>query len=118
MGKLDLVVIGASAGRLEGLSAIVRELKPSIKAAVRILEEHGDMKLRMADRAGDAGLNEVRKGFVAGAQDSHRHAEAIRQLLFSRREIEPGDALRATAPVVRVRAAKAKPSGRSRSRRS
>jgi hypothetical protein len=76
------------------------------------------MKLRMADRAGDAGLNEVRKGFATGAQDSHRHAEAIRQLLFSRREIEPGDALKATPPSARVRRAKAKRSVRSQSRRA
>ena len=208
MGKFDLVVIGASAGGLEGLSAIARELTPSTKAAlplaepvsealmtaknalepqdprtttdvcdmterfgppsgltcpdcggalweiaeqglvryrchvghqyspdalesshhtkveaalwtaIRILEEHADMKLRLAERASDAGLNEVRMGLVRGTHDSYRYAETIRHLLFSRREIEPGDELRATAPAVRVRRAKAKHSVRSQSRRA
>lgn len=94
------------------------KVEAALWTAIRVLEEHADMKLRMADRAGDAGLNEVRKGFVRGAQDSHRHAEAVRQLLFSRREIEPGDALKATSPVVRVGRAKAKRSVRSQPRRA
>jgi two-component system chemotaxis response regulator CheB len=94
------------------------KVEAALWTAIRVLEEHADMKLRMADRAREAGLNEVRKGFAAGAEDSHRHAEAIRQLLFSRREIEPGEALKATTSVVGVRAAKRKRSRKSRPRRA
>jgi two-component system chemotaxis response regulator CheB len=66
-------------------------------SAVRALEEHAAMKQRMAERAHGAGLEMVREGFVAGAKDSHRQAQAIRELLFSRRVVEPGEAVVAEA---------------------
>lgn len=65
--------------------------------AVRVLEEQSAMKSRLADRAKGAGLAMVRKGFAAGAHDSHRQAEAIRDLLFSRKVVEPGEAVVAAA---------------------
>ena len=61
--------------------------------ALRVLEEQSAMKHRMAERAKGAGLSEVRKGFLAGATDSRRQAEAIRDLLFGRKVVAPGEAM-------------------------
>jgi two-component system, chemotaxis family, protein-glutamate methylesterase/glutaminase len=65
--------------------------------AVRALEEQAAMKHRMAERALGAGLAMVREGFLASAKDSHRQAEAIRGLLFSRKTTDPSDAVLARA---------------------
>ncbi len=59
--------------------------------AVRILEEHADLRERMADRARGAGLAVVQAGFLENAKESHRQAEIIRRLLFSRSVPPPAE---------------------------
>jgi two-component system, chemotaxis family, protein-glutamate methylesterase/glutaminase len=73
------------------------KVEAALWTAVRVLEEHADMKHRMAERARGAGLEAVSNGFLAGVEDSHQHAQMIRELLFNRRMIEPGEALKANA---------------------
>ena len=52
-------------------------------SAVRVLEEHAELKMRMARRALDGGLTNVSAGFEEGARDAHQQAQQIRALLFS-----------------------------------
>jgi len=52
-------------------------------SAVRVLEEHAELKMRMAKRAADNGLETVSDGFAEGARDAHTHAQQIRSLLFT-----------------------------------
>jgi two-component system chemotaxis response regulator CheB len=52
-------------------------------SAVRVLEEHAELRLRMARRAEGAGLATVAEGFAEGAHHAHRQADAIRALLFN-----------------------------------
>jgi two-component system chemotaxis response regulator CheB len=51
--------------------------------AVRVLEEHAELKMRMARRARDGGLTNVSAGFEEGARDAHQQAQQIRSVLFS-----------------------------------
>jgi two-component system chemotaxis response regulator CheB len=51
-------------------------------SAVRVLEEHAALKLRMADRAAGGGLAAVSQGFAEGALDAHEQAQRIRAVLF------------------------------------
>jgi two-component system, chemotaxis family, protein-glutamate methylesterase/glutaminase len=53
-------------------------------SAVRVLEEHADLRRRMARRAQAAGLNHVSSGFEKSADETHRQAHSIRGLLFGR----------------------------------
>ena len=52
-------------------------------SAVRVLEEHAELKTRMAKRAADNGLEAVSQGFVQGASDADTQAQRIRALLFT-----------------------------------
>ena len=54
-----------------------------------MLEEHAELRRRMAARAGEAGLPNVSKGFQKSAIDSQRQAAGIRALLFTRNTPEP-----------------------------
>jgi two-component system, chemotaxis family, protein-glutamate methylesterase/glutaminase len=51
--------------------------------AVRVLEEHSDLKARMAHKAAAQGLGSVAEGFEHGARDAHAHAQQIRAVLFA-----------------------------------
>jgi two-component system chemotaxis response regulator CheB len=51
--------------------------------AVRVLEEHAELKMRMARRAHDGGLMNVSAGFEKGAREAHEQAQQIRAVLFS-----------------------------------
>jgi two-component system chemotaxis response regulator CheB len=51
-------------------------------SAVRVLEEHAALKLRMAERAAAGGLMTVSQGFAEGARDAHEQAQRIRTVLF------------------------------------
>jgi two-component system, chemotaxis family, protein-glutamate methylesterase/glutaminase len=53
-------------------------------SAVRVLEEHADLRRRMARRAKAAGLTVVSSGFEQSADETHRQAHSIRTLLFGR----------------------------------
>jgi len=94
-------------------------VEAALWTAVRALEEHSDMKQRMADRAREAGLEVVHHGFLAGAQDSHRQAQTIRDLLFDRRAVEPAGPVvaGATSPARRVRSTPPRRPRKSRTRR-
>ena len=59
--------------------------------AVRILEEHVELKTRMSRRAADGGLLAVSEGFAEGARDAQRQAERIRAILFNGRNGKGGD---------------------------
>jgi len=52
-------------------------------SAVRVLEEHAELKKRMAERAADSGMAAISAGFSEGAREAHSHAQRIRSLLFS-----------------------------------
>jgi two-component system, chemotaxis family, protein-glutamate methylesterase/glutaminase len=54
--------------------------------AVRVLEEHAELKTRMARRAAENGLVTVADGFVEGAKDAHEQAQRIRAALFGMNE--------------------------------
>ena len=76
--------------------------------AVRVLEEHADLKARMARRAADRGLEVVAAGFVQGAEDARAQAERIRSIM-----VHPGHHRR--APGLRS-AARRSPPGRPAAR--
>ena len=61
-------------------------------SAVRVLEEHSDLRRRMAKRAEERGLEVVSSGFAESADESERQANTIRQLLFGREQPEPAPA--------------------------
>jgi len=68
----------------ENLEAAQRdEIDGALWSAVRILEEHAELKSRMAHRAAEGGLTVVSEGFSEGARDAHRQAQRIRAVLFS-----------------------------------
>ena len=52
-------------------------------SAVRVLEEHAALKLRMAERAAAGGLMTVSHGFADGAREAHEQAQRIRSVLFA-----------------------------------
>lgn len=52
-------------------------------SAVRVLEEHAELKMRMSRRAAENGLETVSEGFADGARDAHSQAQRIRSLLFT-----------------------------------
>jgi two-component system, chemotaxis family, protein-glutamate methylesterase/glutaminase len=52
-------------------------------SAVRVLEEHSELKKRMAKRASDNGMTALSAGFAEGARDAHSQAQRIRSLLFT-----------------------------------
>jgi hypothetical protein len=58
-------------------------------SAVRVLEEHSDLRRRMAKRASDRGLQAVAEGFSQSADETDRQANTIRALLFGREQIDP-----------------------------
>ena len=60
-------------------------------AAVRVLEEHAELKGRMARRAADRGLGTVSAGFGRGAADAREQAERIRSIM-----VQPGRPRRAS----------------------
>jgi two-component system chemotaxis response regulator CheB len=89
-------------------------------SAVRVLEEHAALKMRMAERAAAGGLTAVSEGFAAGARDAHEHAQRIRAVLFdvgnggrspAATGTEPPAAIEATAERTKARA---RSGGRSR----
>jgi two-component system chemotaxis response regulator CheB len=84
----------------DNLDAAQRDAVDSaLWSAVRVLEEHAELKLRMARRAADNGLSVVSDGFEEGARDAHRHAQSIRSVLLdsgrsdSVADVNPGPAV-------------------------
>jgi two-component system chemotaxis response regulator CheB len=88
-------------------------------SAVRVLEEHAELRRRMASRATHAGLATVSQGFETSARDSQRQAAEIRALLFTRRTpepVRPAEHPRPDAPRARRPAARQTRTARKRSR--
>jgi two-component system chemotaxis response regulator CheB len=58
-------------------------LDGALWTAVRVLEQHAELKLRMARRAQASGLANVSEGFAEGARDAHAQAQQIRGVLIA-----------------------------------
>jgi two-component system chemotaxis response regulator CheB len=103
----------------EGLDGLQHEVvETALWSAVRVLEEHAEMRRRMARRAGEAGLQTVSEGFDHSALEAHRQASEIRALLFARRTPEPTGAAETKSIAARAkrRAIRKKPTARKRAR--
>jgi two-component system chemotaxis response regulator CheB len=75
---------------LESLDAGQRQVvEAALWSAVRVLEEHSDLRRRMAKRAFDRGLQAVAEGFSQSADENDRQANTIRALLFGREQLDP-----------------------------
>ena len=85
-------------------------------SAVRVLEEHAALKMRMADRAATGGLSAVSQGFVEGARDAQEQAHRIRAVLLEIGNGDKGKANTGTAPRAAVQATGARTKSRGRGR--
>jgi two-component system chemotaxis response regulator CheB len=99
----------------ENLEAGQRELIDSaLWSAVRVLEEHAELKARMARRAADNGMPVVSEGFAEGAEDALEQAQRIRGVLLESGAEETGGAgERAVAAARSPRAAPSAPARKS-----
>jgi two-component system chemotaxis response regulator CheB len=69
----------------EGLDAGQSEqVESALWTAVRVLEEHAELRKRLSERADDAGLSQVATGFSDSAKETQRQARTIRELLFGK----------------------------------
>jgi two-component system chemotaxis response regulator CheB len=64
-------------------AAQLDEIDGALWSAVRVLEEHADLKGRLAHRAAESGMRVVSEGFAEGARDARHQADRIRSVLFS-----------------------------------
>jgi len=68
----------------DGLETAQRDaIDSAMWSAVRALEEHAELKSRLAKRAAAGGLTVVSEGFENGARVAHQQAQQIRNVLFS-----------------------------------
>jgi hypothetical protein len=67
-------------------------------SASRFLEEHAELKMRMARRASEGGLSTVSEGFAGSARDAHEQAQRIRSVLFGFGTEPAGTAAPVTRP--------------------
>jgi two-component system chemotaxis response regulator CheB len=68
----------------ENLEAGQRDaIDSALWSAVRVLEEHADLKTRMSARTAAGGMTAVSKGFAEGARDARQQAHRIRTVLFN-----------------------------------
>jgi two-component system chemotaxis response regulator CheB len=75
---------------IEGLDAEQQNaVENALWSAIRVLEEHADLRNRMARRAEAGGMQTVSEAFSRSARDSEQQAHTIRELLFSRAEPSP-----------------------------
>ena len=97
----------------DNLDAAQRDvIDGALWSAVRVLEEHAELKTRMARRAAEGGLQVVSEAFAEGARDAHEQARQIRSVLLTF-DTGNGGARREAA-----RAAVAPPASRARRRAS
>ena len=96
---------------IEGLDAEQQNaVESALWSAVRVLEEHADLRKRMARRAEAGGMKAVREAFAKSAHDSQTQAHTIRELLFGRTEPSPLP----LAELEAAKRAKRSPNGRGR----
>jgi two-component system chemotaxis response regulator CheB len=62
----------------------VSAIEGALWSAVRILEEHAELRTQLSKRAQDAGLAEVAGGFGDRARELHEQALQLRRVLFGR----------------------------------
>ena len=99
----------------EGLDAGQSDVvEGALWTAVRVLEEHADLRKRMADRALDAGMQLVATGFANSANESQRQAHTIRELLFGRGPEGPSQSSSPEPRAPRRKGKKAKTAKRAR----
>ena len=83
----------------ENLEAGQRDaIDSALWSAVRVLEEHVELKTRMSNRAAAHGMMIVSRGFAEGARDARRQAQRIRAVLFN---TENGDGAKQVDSVAR-----------------
>ena len=70
----------SSQGLDNGQNDVVEE---ALWTAVRVLEEHADLRARMSRRADMAGLDAVSSSFAESADLAHRQAQSIRDVLVA-----------------------------------
>jgi two-component system, chemotaxis family, protein-glutamate methylesterase/glutaminase len=61
-------------------------VEQALWSAVRVLEQHAELRLRMSTRARNAGLTTVAEGFAEDSHNYHLQAQDIRQLLLGHRD--------------------------------
>jgi two-component system chemotaxis response regulator CheB len=67
----------------ENLEAAQRDvIDGALWSAVRVLEEHAELKSRMAQRASEGGMRIVSEGFAESAHEAHEQAQRIRDVLL------------------------------------
>ncbi len=93
-------------------------VEAALWSAVRVLEEHAELRRRMAARADQGGMSVVAEGFATSARDAQDQAAQIRGLLFARTTPPPDSSGEAIAKKLPARAAKRRIRRRSSSRRS
>ena len=75
-------------------------VEQALWSAVRVLEQHADLRLRMSKRAEAAGIRLVAEGFAEDSHNHHLQAQHIRRLLFGQRDrVAPDPAGPAGRPV-------------------
>ena len=82
----------------EGLDAGQRDaVEYALWAAVRVLEEHADLRSRMSRRADLSGLNLVASSFADSSREAHAQAQQIRDVLMQNSAEPAADELVASA---------------------
>jgi two-component system chemotaxis response regulator CheB len=77
----------------ESLDAGPRDaVESALWSAVRVLEEHVELKSRMARRAAGNGMSVMADSFSQSAGEAHKQAQSIRALLFGRAGARPAGA--------------------------
>jgi two-component system chemotaxis response regulator CheB len=61
-------------------------VEQALWSAVRVLEQHAELRLRMSKRAQDGGMPLMAEGFADDSRDYHLQAQHIRELLFGQRD--------------------------------
>lgn len=94
------------------------EVEGALWGAVRVLEEHSELRKRMAQTAEVRGMEVVSAGFTESAHESQRQAHTIRELILGRAASPPADRDNPEAKRPRngrSRKTEPKPNGRGRS---
>ena len=79
-------------------------VEQALWTAVRILEQHAELRMRMSKRAEAAGITMVARGFEEDSHGYHTQAKAIRRLVFREPAIVAPSAEEGPAPRRRARA--------------
>jgi hypothetical protein len=67
-------------------------VEQALWSAVRVLEQHAELRQRLSRRARDAGIATVAQGFAEDSRDYHGQAQSIRRLIFGPHDRVAADA--------------------------